>query len=62
MIDKLIKSFTKGFEITNHMVDDDTGWFLQTTCSYEESVIYTHRLDLLPLFDSMKKRMEDHQP
>ena len=58
MIEKLIKSFTKGFEITNHMVDDDTGWYLQTTCSYEESVIYTHRLDLLPLYDSMKKRMD----
>ena len=61
MIDKLIKSFTSGFEITNHLVDDEDGWFLQTTCSYEESVIYTHRLDMMPLYDSMKKRMENNE-
>ena len=60
MIEKLIKSFTKGFEITNHMVDSkEEGWFLQTTCSYDGAVIYTHRLDLLPLYDSMKKRDQE---
>ena len=59
MIDKLISRFTKNFEITNHMVDDESGWYLQTTCSYEGSVIYTHKLDLLPLYTSMQKRMNE---
>ena len=59
MIDSLIKSFTSGFEITNHLVDDDTGWFLQTTCSHNGKVIYVNRLDMMPLYVSMKKRMEE---
>ena len=62
MIEQLIKKFTSGFEITNHLVDSkEEGWFLQTTCSYNSKVIYVNRLDLLPLYDSMKKRMEEQE-
>ena len=59
MLDRLIKKFTDGFEISNHLIDDDTGWFLQTTCSHNGKVIYVNQLDLLPLYDSMKKRDQE---
>ena len=56
MIESLINHFSKGFEMTQHLVDDASGWYLQSTCSLNGKVIYTHRLDLLPLYDSMQKR------
>ena len=59
MIEKLIKSFSKGFAMTQSIVDDDTGWYLESTCSLNGKVIYVNTLDLLPLYDSMKKRMND---
>ena len=59
MLETLIKSFSKGFEMSQHLVDDDTGWYLQSTCSLNGKVVYTHKLDLLPLYDSMKKRDQE---
>ena len=56
MIEKLIEHFTKGFELTQHLIDDETGWYLQSTCSFNGKVIYTSKLDLLPLYDSMQER------
>ena len=59
MLESLIEKFASGFEVTNHLVDDETGWFLQTTCSLNGKVVYVNRLDMTPLYDSMKKRMND---
>ena len=56
MIEKLLQSFMKGFEFTQYLVDDDSGWYLQSTCSFNEKVIYTSKLDLLPLYESMQRR------
>ena len=59
MIEKLINHFTKNFELTQHLVDDDTGWYLQSTCSLNGKVIYVNRLDMSPLYESMKSRMHE---
>ena len=59
MIESLINHFTKHFELTQHLVDDDTGWYLQSTCSLNGKVIYVNRLDMSPLYESMSKRMSE---
>ena len=59
MMKKLIERFTQGFELTQYLVDDERGWFLQTTCSYDGAVIYVNRLDLLPLYESMQRRDQE---
>ena len=56
MIEKLLQSFMKGFEFTQYLVDDETGWYLQSTCSFNDKVIYTSKLDLQPLHSSMLAR------
>ena len=61
MIDKLIAHFTKHFELTQYLIDDDTGWYLQSTCSLNGKVIYVNRLDMTSLYESMKKRMEEQK-
>ena len=59
MIEKLLQSFMKGFEFTQYLVDTpEEGWYLQSTCSFNGKVIYTSKLDLLPLHQSMQRRTE----
>ena len=57
MMNKLLQNFMKGFEFTQYLVDTpEEGWYLQSTCSFNDKVIYTTKLDLLPLYESMQRR------
>jgi len=57
MIESLIAHFTKNFAMDQELVDDDTGWYLKSTCLLKGRVVYTHRLHLEPLYESMVDRL-----
>ena len=59
MIESLISHFSKHFEMTQELIDDEKGWYLESICTLKGRVIYKHKLDLNPLYESMKSRMSE---
>ena len=61
MIESIINNLSKHFHMEQELIDDDTGWYLLSTCTLKGRVIYKHRLDLNPLYQSLKERLENEQ-
>ena len=59
MIDSIINNISKHFHMTQELIDDEKGWYLESICTLKGRVIYKHQLDLNPLYESMKSRMSE---
>ena len=61
MIESIINNISKHFHMEQELIDDDSGWYLLSICTLKGRVIYQHKLDLSPLYESLKQRLDEEQ-
>ena len=61
MIESIINNLSKHFHMEQELIDNETGWYLLSICTLKGRVIYKHKLDLSPLYKSMKSRLDEEQ-
>jgi hypothetical protein len=56
--DKLISSLASHFRVENNITETEDKAFLVTTVMFKSKILYTHHLDLEPLYQIMIKRID----
>jgi hypothetical protein len=58
---KLISSIRKHMQVTNEIAHTDDTLDLITTVSYDGYIVFSHKLDLNPLYEIFKERLEQEK-